>query len=114
MRIASVDRFRDRVMFDPQYKGAGHRIWWTHLGSKVSQIFELAGNTAVPKGLVLYGLFERVRRFVMRAMCWSQKVTWMWLRLLNWDSRKRWRPLGTACTPTHVQKLLRQTDQSDF
>ena len=109
------DRFRDRVMFPirntkGQVIGFGGRIMEQgepkYLNSPETPLFQ--------KGLELYGLFEarqaiREAGYVLVTEGYMDVVA-----LAQMGFPQAVATLGTACTPTHVQKLLRQTDQVVF
>ncbi len=109
------DRFRDRVMFPirntkGQIIGFGGRIMEQgepkYLNSPETPLFQ--------KGLELYGLFEarqaiREAGYVLVTEGYMDVVA-----LAQMGFPQAVATLGTACTPTHVQKLLRQTDHVIF
>ena len=109
------DRFRDRIMFPirntkGQVIGFGGRILDNgepkYLNSPETPLFQ--------KGLELYGLFEarqaiRTAGYVLVTEGYMDVVA---LAQLGFPQAVA--TLGTACTPTHVQKLLRQTDHVVF
>jgi len=109
------DRFRDRVMFPirntkGQVIGFGGRIMEQgepkYLNSPETPLFQ--------KGLELYGLFEarqaiREAGYVLVTEGYMDVVA-----LAQMGFPQAVATLGTACTPTHVQKLLRQTDHVIF
>ncbi|MBI1772899.1 MAG: DNA primase [Burkholderiales bacterium] len=109
------DRFRDRVMFPirntkGQIVGFGGRIMEQgepkYLNSPETPLFQ--------KGLELYGLFEarqaiREAGYVLVTEGYMDVVA-----LAQMGFPQAVATLGTACTPTHVQKLLRQTDHVIF
>lgn len=109
------DRFRDRVMFPirntkGQIIGFGGRIMEQgepkYLNSPETPLFQ--------KGLELYGLFEarqaiREAGYVLVTEGYMDVVA-----LAQMGFPQTVATLGTACTPTHVQKLLRQTDHVIF
>lgn len=109
------DRFRDRVMFPirntkGQVIGFGGRIMEQgepkYLNSPETPLFQ--------KGLELYGLFEarqaiRDAGYVLVTEGYMDVVA-----LAQMGFPQAVATLGTACTPTHVQKLLRQTDHVIF
>ncbi|MFZ6658354.1 DNA primase [Undibacterium sp. TJN19] len=109
------DRFRDRVMFPirntkGQVIGFGGRIMDQgepkYLNSPETPLFQ--------KGLELYGLFEarqsiREAGYVLVTEGYMDVVA-----LAQMGFPQAVATLGTACTPTHVQKLLRQTDHVVF
>jgi len=108
-------RFRDRRMF-PVRNMQGHVIGFggrvldggepKYLNSPETPLFQ--------KGNELYGLFEarqaiRDAGYVLVTEGYMDVVA---LAQLGFPQAVA--TLGTACTPTHVQKLLRQTDQVVF
>ncbi|HEX7645372.1 MAG TPA: DNA primase [Burkholderiaceae bacterium] len=109
------DRFRDRVMFPirnvkGQVIAFGGRILDAgepkYLNSPETPLFQ--------KGSELYGLFEarqaiREAGYVLVTEGYMDVVA---LAQLGFPQAVA--TLGTACTPTHVQKLLRQTDTVVF
>jgi DNA primase len=109
------DRFRDRVMFPirntkGQVIGFGGRVLDggepKYLNSPETPLFQ--------KGLELYGLFEarqaiREAGYVLVTEGYMDVVA---LAQLGFPQAVA--TLGTACTTTHVQKLLRQTDHVIF
>ena len=109
------DRFRERVMFPirntkGQVIGFGGRVLDggepKYLNSPETPLFQ--------KGLELYGLFEarqaiRDAGYVLVTEGYMDVVA---LAQLGFPQAVA--TLGTACTSTHVQKLLRQTDNVIF
>ncbi|CAN5208134.1 DNA primase [soil metagenome] len=109
------DRFRDRIMFPirnskGQVIGFGGRVLDTgepkYLNSPETPLFQ--------KGSELYGLFEarqaiREAGYVLVTEGYMDVVALAQLGFPHVVAT-----LGTACTPMHVQKLLRQTDQVIF
>jgi DNA primase len=109
------DRFRERIMFPirntkGQVIGFGGRILDhgepKYLNSPETPLFQ--------KGYELYGLFEarqaiRDAGYVLVTEGYMDVVA---LAQLGFPQVVA--TLGTACTPTHVQKLLRQTDHVIF
>jgi len=109
------DRFRHRVMFPirntkGQVIGFGGRVMDggepKYLNSPETPLFQ--------KGSELYGLFEarqaiREAGYVLVTEGYMDVVA---LAQLGFPQAVA--TLGTACTPIHVQKLLRQTDQVVF
>ena len=109
------DRFRDRIMFpirNPkgQVIGFGGRVLDggepKYLNSPETPLFQ--------KGSELYGLFEarasiRSAGYVLVTEGYMDVVA---LAQLGFPQAVA--TLGTACTPVHVQKLLRQTDHVIF
>ncbi len=111
----AYDRFRDRVMF-PIRNGRGRVIGFggrvidagepKYLNSPETPVFQ--------KGQELYGLFEarqaiRESGFALVVEGYMDVVA-----LAQHGVANAVATLGTACTPTHVQKLLRQTDRVTF
>ncbi|WP_347556343.1 CHC2 zinc finger domain-containing protein [Robbsia sp. KACC 23696] len=109
------DRFRERIMF-PIRNAAGHIIGFggrvlhkgepKYLNSPETPLFS--------KGNELYGLFEarlaiREKRFVLVVEGYMDVVALAQLGFPNAVAT-----LGTACTPIHVQKLVRQTERIVF
>lgn len=109
------DRFRDRVMFPirntkGQVIGFGGRIMEQgepkYLNSPETPLFQ--------KGFELYGLFE-ARQAIREAGYALVTEGYMdVVALAQMGFPQAVATLGTACTPTHVQKLLRQTDNVVF
>lgn len=109
------DRFRDRIMFPirnlkGQVIGFGGRVLDRgepkYLNSPETPLFQ--------KGSELYGLFEarqaiRTAGYVLVTEGYMDVVA---LAQLGFPQAVA--TLGTACTPVHVQKLLRQTDHVVF
>lgn len=109
------DRFRERVMFPirntkGQVIGFGGRIMEQgepkYLNSPETPLFQ--------KGYELYGLFEarqaiRDAGYVLVTEGYMDVVA-----LAQMGFPQAVATLGTACTPTHVQKLMRITDQVIF
>jgi len=109
------DRFRDRVMFPirntkGQVIGFGGRVLDQgepkYLNSPETPLFQ--------KGSELYGLFEarQAIRDAGYALVTEGYMDVVALAQLGFPQAVA--TLGTACTPTHVQKLLRQTDHVIF
>nr|WP_314622936.1 DNA primase [uncultured Noviherbaspirillum sp.] len=109
------DRFRDRIMFPirntkGQVIAFGGRVMDSgepkYLNSPETPLFQ--------KGSELYGLFEarqaiREAGYVLVTEGYMDVVA---LAQLGFPQAVA--TLGTACTPVHVQKLMRQTDQVVF
>lgn len=109
------DRFRDRIMFPirnskGQVIGFGGRVMDKgepkYLNSPETPLFQ--------KGSELYGLFEarqaiRDQGYVLVTEGYMDVVA-----LAQFGFAQAVATLGTACTPVHVQKLLRQTDHVIF
>jgi DNA primase len=114
-RRKRYDRFRDRVMFPirnskGQVIGFGGRI----LDSGEPKYLNSPETPLFQKGSELYGLFEarqaiREAGYVLVTEGYMDVVA---LAQLGFPQVVA--TLGTACTPIHVQKLLRQTDQVIF
>ncbi len=109
------DRFRDRIMFPirntkGQIIGFGGRVLDggepKYLNSPETPLFQ--------KGNELYGLFEarQAIREAGYALVTEGYMDVVALAQLGFPQAVA--TLGTACTSTHVQKLLRQTDQVVF
>ncbi|MES2025920.1 MAG: DNA primase [Pseudomonadota bacterium] len=109
------DRFRDRIMFPirnskGQVIGFGGRVMDNgepkYLNSPETPLFQ--------KGSELYGLFEarQAIREAGYALVTEGYMDVVALAQLGFPQVVA--TLGTACTPIHVQKLLRQTDQVIF
>ena len=109
------DRFRDRIMFPirnskGQVIGFGGRVMDKgepkYLNSPETPLFQ--------KGSELYGLFEarqaiRDKGYVLVTEGYMDVVA-----LSQFGFAQAVATLGTACTPVHVQKLLRQTENVIF
>ena len=114
-RQKRYDRFRDRVMFPirntkGQVIGFGGRV----MGEGEPKYLNSPETLLFQKGLELYGLFEarqaiREAGYVLVTEGYMDVVA-----LAQMGFPQAVATLGTACTPTHVQKLLRQTDQVIF
>jgi DNA primase len=109
------DRFRDRIMFPirntkGQVIGFGGRI----LDQGEPKYLNSPETPLYQKGLELYGLFEarQAIREAGYALVTEGYMDVVALAQLGFPNAVA--TLGTACTPTHVQKLLRQTDQVVF
>jgi DNA primase len=109
------DRFRDRIMFPirntkGQVIGFGGRVLDQgepkYLNSPETPLFQ--------KGSELYGLFEarQAIRDAGYALVTEGYMDVVALAQLGFPQAVA--TLGTACTPIHVQKLLRQTDHVIF
>lgn len=109
------DRFRDRVMFPikntkGQVIGFGGRV----MGSGEPKYLNSPETPLFQKGYELYGLFE-ARQAIREAGYALVTEGYMdVVALAQMGFPQSVATLGTACTPTHVQKLLRQTDQVIF
>jgi DNA primase len=109
------DRFRERIMFPirntkGQVIGFGGRV----LDSGEPKYLNSPETPLFQKGLELYGLFEarqaiRDAGYVLVTEGYMDVVA---LAQLGFPQAVA--TLGTACTSTHVQKLLRQTDMVIF
>ncbi len=109
------DRFRDRIMFPirntkGQVIGFGGRV----LGSGEPKYLNSPETPLFQKGSELYGLFEarqaiRDQGYVLVTEGYMDVVA-----LSQFGFEQAVATLGTACTPVHVQKLLRHTDQVIF
>ena len=114
-RHKRYDRFRERVMFPirntkGQVIGFGGRV----LDSGEPKYLNSPETPLFQKGLELYGLFEarqaiRDAGYVLVTEGYMDVVA---LAQLGFPQAVA--TLGTACTSTHVQKLLRQTDDVIF
>ncbi|MEN3364270.1 MAG: primase [Burkholderiales bacterium] len=114
-RHKRYDRFRDRIMFPirntkGQVIGFGGRV----LDSGEPKYLNSPETPLFQKGNELYGLFEarqaiRDAGYVLVTEGYMDVVA---LAQLGFPQAVA--TLGTACTPTHVQKLLRQTDHVIF
>ncbi|WJF89363.1 DNA primase [Paraburkholderia bonniea] len=109
------DRFRERIMFPirnvkGQVIGFGGRVLDggepKYLNSPETPLFN--------KGSELYGLFEA--RLAIREQGYALVVEGYMdvVALAQLGFQNAVATLGTACTPVHVQKLLRQTDTVIF
>ncbi|KAF3999941.1 DNA primase [Glaciimonas immobilis] len=109
------DRFRDRIMFPirntkGQVIGFGGRV----MGNGEPKYLNSPETPLFQKGNELYGLFEarqaiRDAGYVLVTEGYMDVVA---LAQLGFPQAVA--TLGTACTATHVHKLLRQTDQVIF
>jgi len=109
------DRFRDRIMFPirntkGQVIGFGGRV----MGAGEPKYLNSPETPLFQKGNELYGLFEarqaiRDKGYVLVTEGYMDVVA-----LAQFGFEQAVATLGTACTPMHVQKLLRQTDQVIF
>ena len=109
------DRFRDRVMFPirnvkGECIGFGGRV----LGDDKPKYLNSPETPVFHKGRELYGLFEartaiREQGFALVTEGYMDVVALAQLGFPNAVAT-----LGTACTPDHVQKLLRFTDSVVF
>ncbi len=109
------DRFRDRIMFTirntkGQVIGFGGRV----MGAGEPKYLNSPETPLFQKGSELYGLFEarqaiRDKDYVLVTEGYMDVVA-----LAQYGFEQAVATLGTACTATHVQKLLRQTDNVIF
>jgi DNA primase len=109
------DRFRDRIMFPirntkGQVIGFGGRV----MGAGEPKYLNSPETPLFQKGNELYGLFEarqaiRDKDYVLVTEGYMDVVA-----LAQYGFEQAVATLGTACTATHVQKLLRQTDNVIF
>jgi DNA primase len=109
------DRFRDRIMFPirnakGQVIGFGGRV----MGAGEPKYLNSPETPLFQKGSELYGLFEarqaiRDKGYVLVTEGYMDVVA-----LAQFGFEQAVATLGTACTPIHVQKLLRQTDNVIF
>ncbi|WP_247365000.1 DNA primase, partial [Ralstonia pseudosolanacearum] len=114
-RHRRYDRFRDRIMFPIRNTkgvviGFGGRV----LGQGEPKYLNSPETPLFSKGTELYGLFEArnaIREFgyVLVVEGYMDVVALAQLGFANAVAT-----LGTACTPVHVQKLLRQVDTVIF
>jgi len=109
------DRFRDRIMFPirntkGQVIGFGGRV----MGAGEPKYLNSPETPLFQKGSELYGLFEarqaiRDKDYVLVTEGYMDVVA-----LAQYGFEQAVATLGTACTATHVQKLLRHTDNVIF
>ncbi|KAF1028635.1 MAG: DNA primase [Burkholderia plantarii] len=109
------DRFRERIMFPirnvkGQVIGFGGRV----LGAGEPKYLNSPETPLFNKGSELYGLFEarlaiREHKYALVVEGYMDVVALAQLGFPNAVAT-----LGTACTPVHVQKLMRQTDTVVF
>jgi DNA primase len=109
------DRFRDRIMFPIRNTkgnviGFGGRV----MGQGEPKYLNSPETPLFSKGTELYGLFEarhaiRENGYVLVVEGYMDVVALAQLGFANAVAT-----LGTACTPVHVQKLMRQTDAVVF
>ena len=114
-RRKRYDRFRDRIIFPirntkGQTIGFGGRV----LGQGEPKYLNSPETPLFHKGSELYGLFEarQAIREAGYALVTEGYMDVVALAQLGFPQAVA--TLGTACTPTHVQKLLRQTDEIVF
>jgi DNA primase len=109
------DRFRDRIIFPirntkGQVIGFGGRVLDQgepkYLNSPETPLFQ--------KGSELYGLFEARQAIREKGHVLVTEGYMDVVALAQFGVAQVVATLGTACTPVHVQKLLRQTDQVVF
>jgi DNA primase len=109
------DRFRDRVMFPirntkGQVIGFGGRVLDQgepkYLNSPETPLFQ--------KGNELYGLFEARQAIREKGLVLVTEGYMDVVALAQFGFAHVVATLGTACTPVHVQKLLRHTDEVVF
>ena len=115
VRAKRYDRFRDRVMFPirnlkGQVIGFGGRI----IDKGEPKYLNSPETTLFKKGQTLYGLFEarkfiREKSFVLVCEGYMDVVALAQLGFPNAVAT-----LGTTCTETHIQLLLRHTDRVVF
>jgi DNA primase len=109
------DRFRDRIMFPIRnIKGQVIAFGGRVLDSGEPKYLNSPETPLYQKGSELYGLFEarqaiREAGYVLVTEGYMDVVA---LAQLGFPQAVA--TLGTACTPVHVQKLLRQTDHVIF
>lgn len=113
--VRRYDRFRDRIMFPIRNTkgvviGFGGRV----LDGGEPKYLNSPETPVFSKGNELYGLFEarqaiRDSGYVLVTEGYMDVVALAQLGFANSVAT-----LGTACTPIHVQKLLRQTDNVVF
>lgn len=109
------DRFRDRIMFPirntkGQVIGFGGRV----MGQGEPKYLNSPETPLFHKGSELYGLFEarqaiRQHDYVLVVEGYMDVVALAQFGIANVVAT-----LGTACTSTHLQKLMRQTDRVVF
>ena len=109
------DRFRDRIMF-PIRNGKGQVIGFGGrvMGAGEPKYLNSPETPLFQKGSELYGLFEarqaiRDKGYVLVTEGYMDVVA-----LAQFGFEQAVATLGTACTPVHVQKLVRQTDHVIF
>ncbi|MGS1022331.1 DNA primase [Burkholderia glumae] len=109
------DRFRERIMFPIRnVKGAVIGFGGRVLDSGEPKYLNSPETPLFNKGSELYGLFEarlaiREHKYALVVEGYMDVVALAQLGFPNAVAT-----LGTACTPIHVQKLLRQTDTVVF
>ncbi len=109
------DRFRDRVMFPIRNtKGQVIAFGGRVMGQGEPKYLNSPETPLFQKGNELYGLFEarqaiREAGYVLVTEGYMDVVA-----LAQWGFPQAVATLGTACTTTHVQKLLRVTDTVIF
>ncbi|TAL54916.1 DNA primase [Pandoraea sp.] len=114
-RHRRYDRFRHRIMFPIRNtKGQVIAFGGRVLGAGEPKYLNSPETPLFSKGSELYGLFEaraaiRDAGYVLVVEGYMDVVALAQLGFPNAVAT-----LGTACTPIHVQKLLRQTDEIVF
>ena len=114
-RNRRYDRFRHRIMFPIRNtKGQVIAFGGRVLGAGEPKYLNSPETPLFSKGSELYGLFEaraaiRDAGYVLVVEGYMDVVALAQLGFPNAVAT-----LGTACTPIHVQKLLRQTDEIVF
>ncbi len=109
------DRFRDRIMFPIRNtKGQVIAFGGRVMGQGEPKYLNSPETPLFQKGNELYGLFEarqaiREAGYVLVTEGYMDVVA-----LAQWGFPQAVATLGTACTSTHVQKLLRVTDNVIF
>jgi DNA primase len=109
------DRFRERIMFPiKNIKGQVIAFGGRVLGDGEPKYLNSPETPLFSKGFELYGLFEarmaiRDAGYVLVTEGYMDVVA-----LAQMGFPQAVATLGTACTSTHVQKLLRQTDNVTF
>ena len=115
MRVKRFDRFRDRIMFPirnlkGQVIGFGGRV----IDKGEPKYLNSPETILFKKGQTLYGLFEarkfiREKGFVLVCEGYMDVVALAQMGFPNAVAT-----LGTACTDSHIQLLLRHTDRVVF
>ena len=115
MRVKRCDRFRDRIMFPirnlkGQVIGFGGRV----IDKGEPKYLNSPETILFKKGQTLYGLFEarkfiREKGFVLVCEGYMDVVALAQMGFPNAVAT-----LGTACTDSHIQLLLRHTDRVVF
>lgn len=109
------DRFRDRIMFPirnakGQVIGFGGRV----MGAGEPKYLNSPETPLFQKGSELYGLFEARQAIRDKGYALVTEGYMDVVALAQFGFEQAVATLGTACTPVHVQKLLRQTDNVIF